>query len=249
MLDYQERLHGGSNLKSSSENIVEVTSLKFAYGARQVLKGLSLTIPRGKVVAILGASGCGKSTLLRLIGGQERPARGHVKVDGRVVHKLDTDGLYELRRKMGMMFQTSGLFSDLTVFENIAFPMREHTSLSEDLIRRLVLMKLQAVGLRGAHPLMGLDPISLNVIADLIRRLNDTLGTTSIVVTYDVDEALNVADYVYIIGDGVVAGEGAPAEMENSEDPFVRQFIHAQPDGPIAFHYPSRRPLGADLGL
>ena len=266
--------------KASSQDVVEVVDIKFGYANREVLKGLSLKIPRGKVVAILGASGCGKTSLLRMIGGQLRPNRGYVKVDGQVVHRLSRDRLYALRRRMGMMFQVSGLFSDLSVYENIAFPMREHTMLSEGLIRRLVLMKLNAVGLRGAHGLMpgdlsggmsrrvalaraiamdpmlamydepfaGLDPISLNVIAELIRRLNDVLGTTSIVVTYDVKEALEVADHVYIIGDGVLAGEGTPEEIRASADPFVRQFIHAQPDGPISFHYPSR-PISVDLRM
>jgi phospholipid/cholesterol/gamma-HCH transport system ATP-binding protein len=267
-------------MTTAGDNLVEIADIKFVYGDREILKGLSLKIPRGKVVAILGASGCGKTTLMRLIGGQLRPKRGHVKVDGRVVHKLDADGLYAMRRKMGMMFQVSGLFSDLSVYENIAFPLREHTTLTEGLIRQLVLMKLNAVGLRGAHQLMpadlsggmsrrvalaraivmdpmlamydepfaGLDPISLNVIAELIRRLNDSLGTTSIVVTYDVHEALKVADHIYIIGDGVLAGEGTPEEMLASKDPFVYQFIHAQPDGPIKFHFPSR-PIGVDLEM
>jgi phospholipid/cholesterol/gamma-HCH transport system ATP-binding protein len=267
-------------MKSPSENVVDVVNLTFAYNNREVLKGLSLKIPRGKVVAILGASGCGKTSLLRLIGGQLRPKRGHVKVDGQVVHRLDRDRLYALRRRMGMMFQVSGLFSDLSVYENIAFPMREHTTLPESVIREIVLMKLNAVGLRGAagmmpgdlsggmsrrvalaraivmdpmlamydEPFAGLDPISLNVIADLIRRLNDALGTTSIVVTYDVQEALKVADHLYIIGDGVLAGEGTPQEMRTSKDPFVYQFIHAQPDGPISFHYPSK-PMSVDLKM
>jgi len=267
-------------MTTTGENLVEIDDIKFVYGNREILKGLSLNIPRGKVVAILGASGCGKTTLMRLIGGQRRPKRGHVKVDGKIVHRLGVDGIYALRRKMGMMFQVSGLFSDLTVYENIAFPLREHTTLNEGLIRQLVLMKLNAVGLRGAHQLMpgdlsggmsrrvalaraivmdpmlamydepfaGLDPISLNVIAGLIRRLNDTLGTTSIVVTYDVQEALKVADHIYIIGDGVLAADGTPEEMLASKDPFVHQFIHAQPDGPIKFHFPSR-PMGVDLEL
>ncbi|OGA15289.1 MAG: ABC transporter ATP-binding protein [Betaproteobacteria bacterium RIFCSPLOWO2_12_FULL_63_13] len=266
--------------KSSRENVVEVVEIRLAYGNREVLRGLSLKIPRGKVVAILGASGCGKTSLLRMIGGQLRPRRGHVKVDGQVVHRLNREKLYALRRRMGMMFQVSGLFSDLSVYENIAFPMREHTRLPEDLIRRLVLMKLNAVGLRGAYALMpgdlsggmarrvalaraiamdpmlamydepfaGLDPISLNVISDLIRRLNDSLGTTSIIVTYDVKEALKVADLVYIIGDGVLAGQGTPDEIRSSDDPFVRQFINAEPDGPILFHYPSR-PITVDLKM
>jgi len=266
--------------KAPDKNVVDVVNVAFAYGSREVLKGLSLKIPRGKVVAILGASGCGKTSLLNLIGGQLRPRRGHVKVDGQVVHRLDRDRLYTLRRRMGMMFQVSGLFSDLSVYENIAFPMREHTTLPESAIRQLVLMKLNAVGLRGAarmmpgdlsggmsrrvalaraiamdpmlamydEPFAGLDPISLNVIADLIRRLNDALGTTSIVVTYDVQEALKVADHVYIIGNGVLAGEGTPGEIRASKDPFVHQFINADPDGPISFHYPSK-PIGVDLRM
>jgi len=260
--------------------LVEVSQVDFSYGPRQVFKGLSMRIPRGKLVAVLGSSGSGKSTLLRLIGGQLAPARGAVSVDGRVVHELGSAQLYELRRKMGLMFQAGGLFSDLSVFENIAFPMREHTKLPEALIREMVLMKLHAVGLRGAQglstdelsggmarrvalaraiaidpmlamydePFAGLDPISINVIAELIRVLNDALGTTSIVVSYDVIESLKIADYVYVLGEGSLAAEGTPDEMRASKDPFLRQFFDAQPDGPIQFHYPSP-PYRADLGL
>jgi len=262
------------------DSIVEVRDVHFGYPERAILKGLSLKIPRGKLVAILGSSGCGKSTLLRLIGGQLKPARGEVAVEGKVVHALGNTELYELRKKMGLMFQAGGLFSDMTVFENIAFPLREHTSLPENIIRQLVLMKLNAVGLRGAAPLAtaelsggmsrrvalaraiaidpvlsmydepfaGLDPISINVIAELIRVMNDALGTTSIVVSYDVKESLKVADYVYVIGDGVLAGEGTPEQIADSKDPFLRQFFDALPDGPIQFHYPGRT-YRADLGL
>ena len=265
---------------AATDYLVEIADLHFSYGQRPVLKGLSLKIPRGKLVAILGASGCGKTSLLRLIGGQEQPDAGSVKVAGEVVHELDNAGLYRMRRSMGMMFQAGGLFSDMSVFDNLAFPMREHTDLPESMIRQLVLMKLHAVGLRGAHRLMtgelsggmarrvalaraialdpslamydepfaGLDPISLNVIADLIRRLNDALGVTSIVVTYDVSESLKLADYVYVIADGVVVGEGAPDEMLASRDPVVHQFMHAEPDGPIKFHYPGRA-IAGDLGF
>jgi phospholipid/cholesterol/gamma-HCH transport system ATP-binding protein len=267
-------------MNNSSDNLIEIRDLHFAYGTRKILKGINLSIPRGKVVAILGASGVGKTTLLRLIGGQLRPDRGEVRIAGKVVHELDEAGLYELRRKMGMMFQMGGLFSDMTMFENIAFPMREHTDLPEDLIRDLVLMKLQAVGLRGARNLMpaelsggmgrrvalaralaldpmlvmydepfaGLDPISLNVIGNLVRQFNDALGVSSIIVTYDVHESLKVVDYVYILADGVVLAEGVTADVFASQDPFVRQFIDALPDGPMAFHYPSK-PYPADLGL
>ena len=261
-------------------DLVVVENVHFRFGTRSVLNGLSLTIPRGKLVAILGASGSGKSTLLRLIGGQLRPRRGRVVVDGQVVHELDSGALYALRKRIGYMFQAGGLFSDLTVFENVAFPMREHTGLSAPLIRELVLMKLHAVGLRGANqltpselsggmarrvalaraiaidpmlsmydePFAGLDPISINVIAKLIRVMNDAMGTTSIVVSYDVQESLKVADYVYVLGEGKVCGAGTPDDMRKSTDPFLRQFFDAQPDGPIQFHYPAR-PYDADLGI
>jgi phospholipid/cholesterol/gamma-HCH transport system ATP-binding protein len=259
-------------MKAASANVVEIEDLYFAYNANAVFRGLSLSVPRGKLVAILGTSGCGKSTLLKLIGGQLSPQRGTVRVDGEDVHRLDSAGLYALRRKMGMMFQTSGLFTDLSVYENVAFPIREHTALPEALIRSLVLMKLHAVGLRGAHglsvadlsggmtrrvalaraiamdpmltmydePFAGLDPISLNVIANLIRRLNAALGTTSIVVTYDVVESLKIVDYAYFISDGKVAWSGSVEEIKATRDPFVRQFVDCLPDGPVAFHYPSR---------
>ena len=137
-----------------TQNAVEVRDLNFAYGELQIFRRLSLDIPRGKVVAILGGSGSGKSTLIKLIGGQLAPERGWIRVDGKVVHKLDADALYALRRKMGMMFQSSGLFTDLSVYENLAFPIREHYDLPEELVRSLVLMKLDAVGLRGARDMM-----------------------------------------------------------------------------------------------
>jgi phospholipid/cholesterol/gamma-HCH transport system ATP-binding protein len=232
------------------------------------------------VVAILGGSGSGKSTLLKLIGGQLEPARGGIRVDGKVVHELAPDALYELRRKMGMMFQSSGLFTDLTVYENIAFPIREHYELPEELVRSLVLMKLDAVGLRGARDMMpgdlsggmtrrvalaraiatdpmiamydepfaGLDPISLNVIATLIRKLNDALGLTSIIVTYDVSESLKVVDYIYVIADGKLMGEGTPDEVLASSDPYLNQFLKALPDGPVRFHFPAK-PLAEELRL
>jgi phospholipid/cholesterol/gamma-HCH transport system ATP-binding protein len=264
----------------ASENIIEIEDLHFAYGDNPVLRGINLRVPRGKVVAILGVSGAGKSTILKLIGGQLRPQRGKVTVDGKVINELDNDGIYELRREMGMMFQAGGLFSDLSVYDNIAFPMRELTDLPEDLIYRLVLMKLNAVGLRGASRLMpnelsggmarrvalaraigldptltmydepfaGLDPISLNLIAHLIRTLNDTLGVTSIVVTYDVSESLKVVDYAYFIHNGVVVAEGTAKEMQESRDAFVDQFVHARPNGPVAFQHPAV-PLRESLRL
>ena len=267
-------------MSAAQQDLVEISDLHFAFGGLQIFRGLTLKIPRGKMVAILGGSGSGKSTLLKMIGGQLTPQKGGIRVDGRVVHELDTAELYALRRKMGMMFQVSGLFSDLTVYENIAFALREHYDLPEEIIRPLVLMKLDAVGLRGARdmrpgdlsggmtrrvalaraiatdpmltmydePFAGLDPITLNVVATLIRRLNDALGTTSIIVTYDVSEALSLVDYLYVIAEGRLAGEGEPKALLASEDPYLKQFLHALPDGPVRFHFPGR-PLGEELGL
>ncbi|MDR2678532.1 MAG: ABC transporter ATP-binding protein, partial [Zoogloeaceae bacterium] len=223
------------------------------------------------IVAIMGGSGCGKTTLLRCIGGQLKPTGGTVRVHGEVVNTLDHAGIYALRRRMGMLFQFGALFTDLSVFDNVAFPLREHTDLPESLIRDLVLMKLEAVGLRGARDMMpnelsggmarrvalaravaldpalimydepftGLDPISLGVIGQLIRRLNDALGATSIMVTHDVQESLLIVDYVYFVSAGKVVAEGTPEAIRHSEDPFVRQFVHAEADGPVPFHLPA----------
>ena len=261
-------------------NLVDIAGLAFAYGSREIFRDVNLSIPEGQVVGIMGASGSGKSTLMKLISGQLRPDRGTVHVMGQNVHTLSRDELFRLRRKMGMQFQQGGLFTDLSVFENIAFPMREKTDLPGDMIADMVLMKLNAVGLRGAASLMpselsggmsrrvglaraisldpalimydepfaGLDPISCNVIANLIRQLNDALGVTSIVVSYDAQEALKVVDYVYFLADGVVAAQGATADVKASSDPFVHQFIRGRPDGPVPFHYPASS-YASDLEL
>jgi phospholipid/cholesterol/gamma-HCH transport system ATP-binding protein len=264
----------------SQATLVEITDLAFSYGTHEILRDVDMTIPRGRIVGIMGASGSGKTTLMRLIGGQLRPSRGTVKVMGQDVHALDRGGLFELRKRMGMQFQQGGLFTDLSVFENIAFQMREKTDLPEDMINDLVKMKLHAVGLRGAADLMpaelsggmsrrvglaraialdpalmmydepfaGLDPISCNVVANLIRRLNDALGLTSIVVSYDAHEALKVIDYVYFLADGVVVAHGPTDEIKRSEHPFVHQFIRGRPDGPVPFHFPAE-PFAKDLEL
>ena len=254
------------------ENLLEVTDLHHSYNTHDVLKGINLTVPRGKIVGIMGASGSGKTTLLRHLTGQLRPSHGSVKFMGKVLHELSDRELYKIRLKMGMMFQVSGLFTDLSVYDNVAFPLRETTKLPEEIIRDLVLMKLQAVGLRGAHDLMpselsggmerrvamaraiatdppliiydepfaGLDPISLSTIANLIRKLNDALGVTSVVVTYDLAESLKIVDYIYFIHDGVVVAQGEVGELGDSSNPFVKQFLNAEPDGPVPFHYPSQ---------
>ncbi len=250
---------------------VEIQGLDFAYGERPVLSGIDMRLPKGKLTAIMGGSGCGKTTLLRLIAGQITPTRGTVHVAGHDVSQMSQRGLYDMRRRMGMLFQFGALFTDMSVYDNVAFPLREHTSLPESAIRDLVLLKLEAVGLRGAAQLMpaelsggmarrvalarsvaldpelilfdepftGLDPISLSIIATLIRRLTDALGATAVMVTHDVHESLAVVDYVYFMSSGSIVGSGTPEDIRVSTDPYVYQFIHAQPDGPVHFHYPA----------
>jgi len=260
---------------------IELDGVTFGYDrTRNVLSGITMTIPRGSVVAIMGGSGCGKTTILRLIGGQLRPRAGRVMVAGQSVPDLDRDGLFALRREVGMLFQFGALFTDLTVFENVAFPLREHTDLSEDMIRDLVLMKLNGVGLRGAAPVMpaqlsggmarrvalaraialdpmlvmydepfaGLDPISLGIVGQLIRKLNDALGITSVVVTHDVYESLKIVDYLYFVSEGRIVAQGTPDEVRASTDPFVRQFVDGQADGPVPFHV-AAAPLEASFGV
>jgi phospholipid/cholesterol/gamma-HCH transport system ATP-binding protein len=251
---------------------VELSDVTFAYDTRVILKGITMAVPRGKVVAIMGGSGCGKTTILRLIGGQLKPRAGRVLVAQQSVPDMDRDGLFEMRRKLGMLFQFGALFTDMTVFENVAFALREHADLPEELVRDLVLMKLHAVGLRGAAQLMpselsggmarrvalaravaldpmlvmydepfaGLDPISLGVVGQLIRKLNDALGITSIVVTHDVYESLKIVDYLYFVSEGRIVAQGTAAEVRASGEAFVRQFVDGQPDGPVPFHYPAR---------
>ncbi|HMM47690.1 MAG TPA: ABC transporter ATP-binding protein [Thiobacillaceae bacterium] len=255
----------------SNDNLVEIANVAFGYGARPVLKGINLTARRGQVVAIMGSSGCGKTTILRLIGGQIRPGQGTVRVAGESVGELGRAELYRLRRRMGMLFQFGALFTDISVFDNVAFPLREHTDLPDDAIRDLALMKLHAVGLRGAahlmpselsggmarrvalaraialdpmlvmydEPFAGLDPISLGVTGNLIRRLTDTLGLTSLVVTHDVQESLKIVDYVYFVSEGVIVAEGTADEIRASGLPYVHQFVHGEADGPVPFHYPA----------
>ena len=262
------------------ENLVEIKDVNFSYDVRPVLKGINMTVPRGKIVAIMGLSGCGKTTVLRMISGVLKPSSGTVTVGGQVVSELDQAGLYAMRRKMGMLFQFGALFTDMSALDNVAFQMREHTALPESMIQDLALMKLHAVGLRGAQhmmpselsggmarrvalartialdpmlimydePFTGLDPITMGVISNLIRRLNEVLGTTSIIVTHDVQESLKIVDYVYFMADGVVVAQGTPDEIRKSEAPFVHQFVWGEMDGPMPFHYPGA-PYAADLEL
>ncbi len=255
---------------AGEEPLVEVRGLSFSRGSRKIFNDVDIDIPRGKVTAIMGPSGTGKTTLLKLIGAQLRPETGRISVDGVDVHRLPRDELFEMRKRMGMLFQSGALLTDLDVFENVAFPLREHTRLPDSMIRTLVLMKLEAVGLRSARNLMprelsggmarrvalaraialdptmimydepfsGQDPISMGILVQLIRRLNDALGLTSIVVSHDVAETATIADYMYVISDGKIVGHGTPQQMKRAESDWVRQFMQGLPDGPVPFHYP-----------
>ena len=252
--------------------IVDIDKVSFGYDAmRPVLSDVSLRIAPGSVVAIMGQSGCGKTTLLRIIAGWLRVSAGSTRVLGQEVSGLDAAGIFRLRRRMGMLFQFGALFTDMTVFDNVAFQMREHTDLPPELVDDLVLMKLEAVGLRGAaglmpselsggmarrvalaraialdpqlmlydEPFTGLDPISLGVIARLVRTLNDSLGQTSIIVSHDVQECFDIVDYVYMMSPARVVAHGTPAELRRSGEAFVKQFVRGETDGPIPFHFPA----------
>ena len=267
-------------MPATSVSLLELRHLTFGYGERVVLDDVCLTVPRGKVTALMGASGGGKTTILRLIGGQNRAQLGELLFDGQDVTRMDQTQLYAARRRMGMLFQFGALFADLSVFENVAFPLREHTDLSESLIRDVVLMKLNAVGLRGSRDMMpsevsggmarrialaraialdpelvmydepfsGLDPISLGTAARLIRQLNDSMGLTSIFVSHELEQTLAIADHVIILANGKVATQGTPEEVRHSTDPLVYQYVNAEIDGPVRFHYPGLT-IEQDFGL
>lgn len=250
---------------------VELKGLTFKRGERSIFRDVDIRIPRGKVTGVMGPSGCGKTTLLRLIAAQLKPASGEVWVNGQNLPSLSRSELFDMRKQFGVLFQSGALFTDLDVFENVAFPLRVHTQLPEEMIRDIVLMKLQAVGLRGAidlmpdelsggmkrrvalaraialdpqilmydEPFVGQDPIAMGVLVRLIRLLNDALGITSIVVSHDLAETASIADYIYVVGDAQVLGQGTPAELMDSDNPRIRQFMKGIPDGPVPFHFPA----------
>lgn len=256
-------------MSEKSDSIIKIRDLDYSRGQRQIFKDLNVDIPRGKVTAIMGPSGTGKTTLLRLITRQIRPDRGTILIDGINIGELSQKELYVVRRRFGMLFQNGALLTDYSVFENVAFPLREHTRLPNRLIRHIVLTKLHAVGLRGAadmspaelsggmarrvalaramvmdpeiliydEPFVGLDPISMGVIVRLVRKMNDALGISSILVSHDVQEIATVADQSYLISDGKVAASGSPDELSNTSSELVRQFMHGMADGPVAFHF------------
>ena len=258
-------------MSAANANAVELKGVTFKRGERGIFNNVDIVIPRGKVTAIMGPSGCGKTTLLRLIAAQLKPTSGEVWVAGTNLPTLSRRELFDMRKQMGVLFQSGALFTDLDVFENVAFPLRVHTKLPEEMIRDIVLMKLQAVGLRGAvelmpdelsggmkrrvalaraialdpqilmydEPFAGQDPIAMGVLVQLIRLLNDALGITSIVVSHDLAETSSIADYIYVVGDGQVLGQGTPAELRDSTNPRIQQFMRGAADGPVPFHFPA----------
>lgn len=258
--------------KSMPENWVEINNLTFTRESRYIFNGIDMVMKRGKITAIMGPSGSGKTTLLQLIGAQLVPDAGLIQVNGQNIHQLPRKALYEARRDMGLLFQSSALFTHLSVFDNVAFPLREHTQLNESMLRDIVLMKLEAVGLRGAahlmpaqlsggmarrvalarttaldpelmmydEPFTGQDPISLGVLVRLIKRLNQLLHTTTIIVSHDVEETCSIADYIYLISAGKIIGQGTPTELKQSAEPQIKQFMHGEADGVVPFHYPAR---------
>ncbi|MCP4598599.1 ATP-binding cassette domain-containing protein [Neptuniibacter sp.] len=251
--------------------IIDIQQLCFSRSDRPIYHNVDIKIPRGKITAIMGPSGTGKTTLLKLIGGQLRPESGSIFVDDKDIPRLNRRELFHVRERMGMLFQSGALFTDINVFENVAFPLRVHTELPEDMIRDVVLMKLHAVGLRGARDLMpselsggmarrvalaraialdpdivmydepftGQDPIAMGVLVNLIRRLNESLGHTSIIVSHDIQETLGIADYIYLVADASVVAHGTPEELRKVESPQVKQFMEGLPDGPVPFHFPA----------
>lgn len=261
--------------------MIECENIQYSYNTqRPILVDIDLKIPQGKVVALMGASGCGKTTLLRLLSGLIKPNKGTILIDGNEIHNANLTELYKIRRRMGMLFQFGALFTDLSVFDNVAFPLRQQTKLNEQMIKDIVLMKLNAVGLRGAktlfpseisggmsrrvalaraialdpeivfydEPFAGLDPISMGVIAQLIKDLSGALGLTSILVSHDVHETFLIADEIYMLSNGKIIAKGTPKELTESKDPFVQQFILAKSEGPVAFHHKAR-PINLDFGM
>lgn len=256
---------------AKQENLIEIENLTFKRGERIIYNDISLSIPTGKVTGIMGPSGIGKTTLLRLIGGQIKPDAGKILFSGKNIPSLSRSDLYETRKRMSMLFQSGALFTDMSVFDNIAFPIREHSKLPENIIEKIVLMKLEAVGLRGARdlqpnelsggmarrvalaraialdpelilydePFAGQDPISMGVIVRLIRSLSDALGLTSVVVSHDVPEVMSIADYIYIIAEQKIIGQGTPDQIREDESPLVKQFVQGRADGPVPFHFPA----------
>lgn len=255
----------------NTQTFLECRHMSFRRNDNAIFKGINLSIKRGQITAILGPSGTGKTTLLKMFCGQLTPDTGEVLVDGHDLGELSRNEILQLRKRMSLLFQSGALFTDLTVFENVAFALREHTELPEHMIRDLVLLRLDSVGLRGTAQLMpsqlsggmarrvalarslaldpefimydepftGQDPISMGVLVNLIKQVHVNLNLTSVLVSHDVNEALSIADQVFILAQGKIIGSGTPQAIQQSENPLVRQFLQGDAHGPVPFHYPA----------
>ncbi|WP_407409120.1 ABC transporter ATP-binding protein [Acinetobacter sp.] len=267
-----------NNTVSQANAFIEVNNLSFRRGDRIIYDNISLTIRRGHITAIMGPSGTGKTTLLRLIGGQLVPDQGQVLLDGQDMSKMSRQQLFQARSRMGMLFQSGALFTDMSVYENVAFPIRAHTKLPEHLIAELVALKLESVGLRGTEqfmpaelsggmnrrvalaraialdpelimydePFAGQDPIVMGVLTRLIRSLRDALDLTTIIVSHDVAETLSIADYIYVVAEGKVQGEGTPEQLKQHPSAFVQQFLNGSVEGPVDYQFSHQPYLTAE---
>lgn len=254
---------------SKAQALIEVKNLGFNRGDRVIYDNVDLTIRRGQITGIMGPSGTGKTTLLRLIGGQLTPDHGAILLDGKDMAHMSRQELFAARARMGMLFQSGALFTDMSVYENVAFPIRAHTHLPEHLIAELVGLKLESVGLRGTEHLMpselsggmnrrvalaraialdpdlimydepfaGQDPIVKGVLTRLIRSLREALDLTTIIVSHDVAETLEISDYIYVIAEGKIQGEGTPEQLQNHASPFVKQFLTGSAEGPVEYQF------------
>ncbi len=263
-----------------NEYLAQLKNVTFGYNEKLICNSINLNIKRGQITAIMGPSGCGKTTILYLITGFNKANEGSVTVFGEKIEQLTRNQLFQIRHNMGMLFQSAALFLDLNVFDNIAFPLREFNLLPESMINDIVLMKLEAVGLRGAkdfatqnlsggmkrrvalaraiacdpalllldEPFAGQDPVTMGVLTHLIKLINKTLQITIILVSHTIKNTFEIADYVYLISEGRIMGEGSPEELINSQDLWVQQFIQGLPDGPIHFRYPAV-PIAQELNI
>ena len=254
---------------SQTQALIEVKNLSFKRGERVIYDNVSLKIRRGQITAIMGPSGTGKTTLLRLIGGQLTPDNGEVLLDEQNIAQMSRQELFTARARMGMLFQSGALFTDMSVYENVAFPIRAHTKLPEHLIAEIVALKLESVGLRGAEQMMpselsggmnrrvalaraialdpelimydepfaGQYPIVMGVLTRLIRSLREALDLTTIIVSHDVAETLSIADYIYVVAEGKVQGEGTPEQLKAHASPFVKQFLTGSVEGPVDYQF------------
>ena len=251
------------------DSIIQLRNVHYQRGEKIILDDVSMDIRRGSIVAIMGPSGVGKTTILRLITGQLLPVRGSIHVNSQLVSAMSRKELYECRKEIGVLLQNGALFTDLTVFENVATPLREHTDLDDDEISARVLDKLDSVGLLGTEELMpqslsggmarrvalaravilnpkivlfdepmaGLDPIARSTVSQLIRKTNDQLGLTSVIVTHNVTEMEKLVDYGFILASARLLAEGSPGDLMQSTDPAVDQFMNGRVEGPISFKY------------